>query len=190
MNVSSGNPRRLARRHLAPGGGSAYVVTLLALVVLTILALSLTLVTQSEMQIGTNERVVQRIFYAADSGIAATTARALVTNDFSARTVILEEDDTNPLLAMRNEANVSPLVPILDSPCNLCEINNAGTYSENAYRKISHAVTVSAARVGGPNDTQSALKVISAMVDFQPWKDPPQAYLPIDDPDALAKIKF
>lgn len=190
MSGSTRNPRRFTRPRLAPARGSAYVVTLLALVVLTILALSLTLVTQSEMQIGTNERVVQRIFYATDSGIAATTARALVTNDFSERTVVLEEDDTNPLLSMRNEANVSALVPIIDAPCNLCEINNAGTYSENAYRKIGHAVTVRGARVGGPNDTQTALKVISAMIDLQPWKDPPQAYLPIDDPDALAKIKF
>lgn len=190
MSGSTRIPCRPTRPRLAPARGSAYVVTLLALVVLTILALSLTLVTQSEMQIGTNERIVQRIFYAADSGIAATTARALVTNDFSERTVVLEEADTNPLLAMRNEARISPLVPIIDAPCNLCEINNAGTYSENAYRKIGHAVTVNGVRVGGPDDTQTALKVISAMVDFQPWKDPPQAYLPIDDPDALAKIKF
>lgn len=190
MSGPTRNPRRPGRSRPTPARGSAYVVTLLALVVLTILALSLTLVTQSEMQIGTNERVVQRIFYAADSGIAATTARALVTNDFSERTVVLEEDDTNPLLAMRNEARISPMVPIIDAPCNLCEINNAGTYSENAYRKIGHAVTVNGVRVGGPSDTQTALKVISAMVDFQPWKDPPQAYLPIDDPDALAKIKF
>ena len=69
-------------------------------------------------------------------------------------------------------------------------LNNAGTYSENAYRKIGHAVTVNAVRVGGPNDTQTAAKTISAMIDLQPWKDPPQAYLPVDDPDALAKIKF
>lgn len=169
--------------------GSAYVVTLLALVVLTIMALSLTLVTQSEMQIGVNERIIQRIFYAADSGIAATTARALVTNDFSARTIVLEEPETNATLNFRSNVEISPLVPILDSPCNLCEINNAGTYSERAYRKIGHAVTVNAARLGGV-DTQTAFKAISAMIDLQPWKDPPQAYLPIDDPDALAKIKF
>ena len=163
---------------------------LLALVVLTILALSLTLVTQSEMQIGLNERIVQRIFYAADSCIAATTARALVTNDFAARTIVLEEPDTNALLNFRNTVEISPLVPILDSPCNLCEINNAGTYSERAYRKIGHAVTVNASRVGGAWVTQTAFKAISAMIDLQPWKDPPQAYLPLDDPEALAKIKF
>jgi len=171
-------------------GGSAYVVTLLALVVLTILALSLTLVTQSEMQIGTNERITQRIFYAADAGIATSIARALVTSDFTEATIRLAEPDSNPLLSFENQVNVSPLVPILDSPCNLCEINNAGTYSENAYRKIGHAVSVFATRVGGPEDTQTAAKFISAMIDVQPWKDPPQAFLPVDDPDALAKIKF
>ena len=158
--------------------------------VLTILALSLTLVTQSEMQIGANERIIQRVFYAADSGVAATTARALVTNDYSERTIVLEESDTNPLLDLRSSAEISPLVPILDSPCNLCEVNNAGTYSERAYRKISHAVTVNASRIGGPANTRTAFKTISAMIDLQPWKDPPQAYLPIDDPTALAKIKF
>ena len=182
--------RRDTLRAPAPQRGSAYVVTLLALVVLTILALSLTLVTQSEMQIGSNERVIQRVFYAADAGIAVSTARALVTNDFSERTILMDEADSNPLMSFQNQINISPLVPILDSPCNLCEVNNAGTYSENAYRKIGHAVTVFAARVGGPNDTQSAGKLISAMIDIQPWKDPPQAYLPIDDPEALAKIKF
>ena len=39
--------------------GSAYVITLLALVVLTILALSLALVTQTEVQVGSNERTVE-----------------------------------------------------------------------------------------------------------------------------------
>ncbi len=178
------------RRRQAAADGSAYIITLLALVVLTIMALSLTLITQSEMQIGTNERIIQRIFYAADSGIAASVSRALVTNDFSERTILLEEPDSNLLLHFTNRVDISPLVPILDSPCNLCEINNAGSYSENAYRKIGHAVTINAARIGGASDTQTATKTISAMIDLQPWKDPPQAYLPIDDEEALAKIKF
>ena len=65
------------RRH-RPAVGSAYLVTLLALVVLTMLALSLSVVTQSEMLIGSNERTIQRVFYAADSGISIATANALV----------------------------------------------------------------------------------------------------------------
>lgn len=169
--------------------GSAYIITLLAMLVLTILGLSLTLLTQSEALIGVNERIIQRVFYASDSGIAVAIASALVTNDYSERTVVMPEPDTNASLNFRSEAEVSPLVPILVSPCNLCEINNAGTYSENAYRKIGHAISVSGARLGGV-DTQTAFKFISAMIDVQPWKSPPSALLPLDDPDALDKIKF
>jgi Tfp pilus assembly protein PilX len=187
-NVQRTTP--ISARRPARQQGSAYVITLLALVVLTILALSLTLITQSEMQIGANERIVQRVFYAADAGIAASVSRALVTNDFGERVIELDEPGIHTVLSFTNRVGISHLVPILDSPCNLCEVNNAGTYSENAYRKIGHALTVNAVRVGGPNDTQTAAKTISAMIDLQPWKDPPQAYLPIDDEDALAKIKF
>ena len=49
--------------------GSAYIVTLLALVVLTILALALAMVTQTEVQVGANEKTINRTFYAADSGL-------------------------------------------------------------------------------------------------------------------------
>ena len=61
--------------------GSAYVITLLALVVLTILALSLALVTQTEVQVGSNERTVSRTFYSADSGLGVAVAEALLVNN-------------------------------------------------------------------------------------------------------------
>jgi hypothetical protein len=72
----------------SPSGqaGSAYIAALLVLVVLTLIGLSLALITQSEMQIGANERVSQRLFYAANSGIAASTARALTNADYSSTT--------------------------------------------------------------------------------------------------------
>ncbi len=57
--------------------GSAYIVTLLALVVLTILALTLVLVTQSEVQIGGNERTVNRLFYSADSVLSLSANKVL-----------------------------------------------------------------------------------------------------------------
>jgi len=43
---------------------------------LTILALSLALVTQTEVQVGSNERTVTRTFYAADSGLGIAAADA------------------------------------------------------------------------------------------------------------------
>lgn len=169
--------------------GSAYVVTLLALMVLTMLAMSVVLLSQSEMQIGANERIIQRVFYAADSGVAATTARALVDKDFSAHTLVLPEPDGSSL-AWKSEVALSALVPILDAPCNLCEINNAGSYSDNAYRRVNHALTVRAVRRGGAEETQTASKTLAAMIDLQPWRDPPQAYLVVDDPEALTEIEF
>ncbi|MBV8202862.1 MAG: hypothetical protein JOZ15_19775, partial [Acidobacteria bacterium] len=54
--------------------GSAFIVALLVLVVLTIAGLALTLMTQTEMRIGANEREANRTFYASDSGIQVSTA--------------------------------------------------------------------------------------------------------------------
>lgn len=170
-------------------GGSAYIATLLAMVVLTIIGLSLALITQSEMQVGANERIIQRVFYSADSGFAASTVRAMVSNDYSEQSLTMDENPS-ALIKPKSIVSLSPMVPILDAPCNLCEINNAGTYGETAYRRVSHAIMTTANRVGGDTETQIGEKTLGAMIDFQPWKDPPQAFLPLQDEEQLAAIKF
>jgi len=171
--------------------GSAYVIALLALIVLTVLGLALALVTQSELQIGGNERVVNRVFYAADSGIGAATARALVSANYTGLTFSMLDPVSGTSLAINNNVTTSPFYPILDAPCNLCEINNQGTYSEKAYRRINHAVTSVADRRGAALGTDViAQKTLSAMVEVQPWKSSPEAYAPINDPAQLALIKF
>ena len=95
-----------------------------------------------------------------------------------------------PGLDFKNVVEVSPVLPVLDSPCNLCEINNAGTYSEKSFRKINHAVTAVATRYSGSNTTPLAQKTLTAMVEVQPWKVSPEAYTAINDPVQLAKVKF
>jgi Tfp pilus assembly protein PilX len=178
---------RRARRE----SGSAYVIALLALVVLTILGLALALVTQSELQIGSNERVVNRVFYAADSGIGVATARALVAAEYGAKIFTILDATRTGSVALVNEVDVSPFYPIYDAPCNLCEINNAGTYANKAYRKINHAVTSRGTRRGiGPGSSLLADKTITAMVEVQPQPSSTAAYRPINDPAQLAKIKF
>ena len=78
------SPRALSsRRHEA---GSAYIITLLALVVLTILALTLALVTQTEVQVGANEKTANRTFYAADSGLGIAAAEALTSGRYTGMT--------------------------------------------------------------------------------------------------------
>lgn len=185
-------PTTLARKPRRQDG-SAYLVSLLALVVLAIVGLSLSLVTQTEMQIGANEGTINRVFYSTDSGIAESVARALTNADYASRTYELEEPGGNVLLNLRSRIDASPFYPILDSPCNLCEINNSGTYADRAYRKINHAVTSTASRVAGAADDGTPLgqNTISAMVEVQPWRlSPPEALLAIDDPEELKKIKF
>lgn len=170
--------------------GSIYLLTLIALVVLTIVGMSLSMVTQSEMRLGANERPIQRVFYAAGAGIAASTARALVNADYDGAVFELTDASEPTLLDFRHEVEVTPFYPILDSPCNLCEINNAGTYSERSYRRVNHALTARARRVAGEDPTRIAEKTLATMIDVHPWKTGPEAYLHIDSPEELKKIKF
>lgn len=171
-------------------GGSAYIVSLLVLLVVSIIGLSLSLITQTEMQVGANERVLQRVFYATDAGIAAATAKGLVSADYSAQVFTVPDVDTAAIFQLRQQVDVSPFYPILTAPCNLCEINNVGQYGTKQYYKITHGVTVLGQRMGGGSTEPIAEKMISAMVDVQPTEASVESYLPVDDPDQLKKIVF
>ncbi|MEM7048751.1 MAG: PilX N-terminal domain-containing pilus assembly protein [Acidobacteriota bacterium] len=153
--------------------GSAYVIVLLVLVVLSILGLSLALVTQTERQIGSNEKTLQRLFYAAESGIGVAVSKALTLPDNQPFDLTL----TEPLVGnvnLRHDVRLSALLPILDAPCNLCQINDPADFSE-----INHALGVTARRLGwtGSDPTATTLlsqKSINLMVEFQPWQGTPQ----------------
>ena len=173
------NPSFAARAR-ARQGGSAYIIALLVLVVLTALGLTLSLVTQTEMQIGANERVVQRHFYAADSGDGSSTARALVEAEYGAQ--IYTIPGSGPL-QLDSKVDASPFYPILRAPCNLCEINDPGMYGEKSYFKVNHGLTSTAGSSTGS-------KTISQMVELQPHEDVPESHLAIQDPAQLARIKF
>ena len=188
------NPRAAVRKRqlrLTPESGSAYLISLLALVLLTIVGLSLTLITQTELQIGANEGQANKVFYAADSGISESTARALTNADYESKILNMDEPFGNPLITPRFAIEASAFLPILDSPCNLCEINNVGSYSDRAYRKVNHAITARASRVASTQNVPLAQKSISAMLEVQPWRlSPPEALLVLDDPLELEKIRF
>jgi hypothetical protein len=188
---------RSPRLRRGSDSGSAYILSLMVIIVLTIVGMSLALTTQTEIQIGAAERTTTRVFYAADTGIEVALARGMVAADHSALTFRIT-DDGEPLTGsdyeLFNQVDTSPFVPILDTACNLCEINNSGTYSENAFRKINNAVTAQAERFGtldgGITNTLRARKTIAGMIEMQPWKVSPSALFPIDDPAQMAKIKF
>jgi len=175
-----------------PGSnGSADVTVLLALFALTILALGVAFVTETEMQLGNTERTLERVLTAADTGIQVATAKALVVPDN--RPMRLELADPGPRsdVTVQNEVDVTPLRPILVTPCNLCMINQGSEFF-----KIDHAVTARVTRVvwsgTGPRParpTPVARKAVSVMIDFQPWQQSAQTFAQAIEADP-SEIQF
>lgn len=162
-------PHRSSREE----AGSAYVITLLALVILTILGLSLSLITQSELVIGANERVEKRTFYAADSGISRAIARLLVNGE-SPGFVFPMDDAGSTLPGVRFDVTVTPLTAIAFPPCNLCQVNNAGEYGGLNLRAITFTATSTADRVRATNGASLAEKVVTGMATIQPKEATPE----------------
>lgn len=170
--------------------GSAYIIALLALVVLTILGLSLSVVTQSELVIGANERVEKRAFYAADSGIDQSLARALVNGDYEAADIVVA-DPGSKLPGASFTISMSPLLPVSYPPCNLCEINNRGNYAaDRSYSAIDFAVTSQAFRRKSGLSAPLAQKTISSMLQVQPVQLSTDALGTLGDEEQLEKLRF
>ena len=186
-------PLSRSRHSLRRPAGSAYLVVLLALFIFSSIGLSLVLITETESLVGSSEKTIQRTFYAADSGTGASTAKALALSDYEAASYELRDDDVAVLLDIRHEVQVTPFVPILSAPCNLCEVNAAGTahrYGEKTYWKITHGVGSEATRRGGPDGMPLSQATISSMVDVEPWEDVAESLVPLMDEEAIAKLTF
>ncbi len=170
--------RSIRRRR--PRRGSVYIITQVVLLVLTVLGLSIALITQGEMQIGVNERLNETMFYAAGSGIELSTAKALAIPDLQAMRLDQVVPRVLPGLNVRNRVEVSRFRPILESPCDLCQINEG-----LAYAKLHHQVSATATRIGWrgaakpvPADvTPLAQKRLEVTISFQPWALNPQAMI-------------
>ena len=105
---------------LSGEAGSAYILTLLILMVLGIAGLGVSLVTQTEVSLGGSERTIHRAFYAAESGIAVSTSRALVSANFASGTVDIQDGMANSISAF-HRVDLSPFVPTVEAACNFCE---------------------------------------------------------------------
>lgn len=173
-------PRRLQHEE-----GSAYLVTLLLLIVLTLMGLSLALVTSTESQIGANERILERVFYTSDAGIGIAAARILVSSDYyydidddTNNSYILNETPTattTPLV--RSLVSVGPLLPLQVAPCNLCEINNSGAYRDSSFQRTNILLPSRGERETLAEST--ALRRIAATIDVQPWRLPTASLFPV-----------
>ena len=114
------NPSRPAVSASRGEAGSAYIVVLLVLVVLAIFGIALSMITQTEMQIGSNERTINRVFYAADAGIELAIARAIVTADHTPQSFTYTDSGAslvNSKLEMGTQVEVSAFHPIQVTAC-------------------------------------------------------------------------
>ena len=71
--------------------GSALLLVLMVMLLVTSLALSLTFLTELEMQLGGAERVITKNSYAAESGIHAALGAIMVTHDWQGEKFALVE---------------------------------------------------------------------------------------------------
>ena len=136
---------RRANRAPASQHGSVYVITLVVLLVLTVLGLSIALITQSEMQIGTNERMGETMFYAADSGIEVATAKALVIPDLRRMRLDQVVPTALPGLNVRNRVDVSRFRPILTRRA-ICARSTRGSPTPRSTTRWMRRPTGSAGR--------------------------------------------
>jgi len=158
--------RRIARRRER---GSAYLIVLFLLVLITVFGLSLSVITQTESQIGASERVATRNFFAVESGIAIAVARKQVTNLEAGRVFdTLDAHTSSSGVQVANRITLSPLVTVSEAPCNLCSINDR---QGDEYKQIEYAQNITAERIarqGSSSASVIALKQTSVVLGRQP----------------------
>lgn len=143
--------------------GSAYILVLLVLMVLTLLGLFLALITQSEVEVGANERTINRVFYSAEAGVTASVAGFLYGNSREARTFTLMDPGST---VVGTRVDVAPMNQINYGPCNLCEVNQ-----NSQYVNVTQEVSATATRFGKDSDGNEvvlARKELELMVGIQP----------------------
>lgn len=172
--------------------GSAYVIALMVILVLTFLGLTLSMVTTTEMQLGANDRVIQRTFYAADTGINYGTARLLTAKLCDGATIavtdnpnVVDEDADEAADRMRHaQTNVvlAAALPILSGPAAYSEINSAGTYNSKAAVRSVIGIVARGQRLvesGEASPTVAAGHSAATMIDVQPFEAPTSCYDPL-----------
>lgn len=149
--------------------GSAYIVALLVLVLLTIFGMSLALVTQTESQIGAAEKVATRTLFAADSGFGLAVARKQVTSAEAATTYDINTRTSGGGVAVTERVALTPVVQVNLALCTLCSLNETQVQG-NQYRRTNHVVNSTGEVRGaqGADVATSSSKLLSLMLEFQP----------------------
>jgi hypothetical protein len=178
---------RAARRDAERG--SAYLLALLVLVVLTVIGLSLAVITQTEVQIGAAEKSATRVLYGADSGVRIQLAAyKTIAEAPKARYVLDSKSFAGATLA--ESIDVAPFLPMYQGPCALCTQNYG---SDDRKYSVNFVTNAQGRRVGSTatSDVPQANKLVTLMYFTQPSGEPAvnealrtfDANVVADDPD-------
>ncbi len=132
--------------------GSALLLVILVMLLLTSLALSLTFITELEMQLGGTERVITNNAYAAESGIHAALGAIMVTHDWAGEKFALVEGRSGPERLIGHRVITSRVQGVGPPQAPPLTIANEG---EARYHSFSVVLTSVAQRVSWP-DTDPA----------------------------------
>lgn len=150
--------------------GSAYLIVLLVLVVLSIVGLSLVLVTQIESEIGTNERIIHRTFYSADSGVAAAVARKMSGGagpfEFQMNSLGVGAWQRGDQVAVDN------FFPVRLGFCNLCTANSGSEYHRIDYLVVAESTRYGTGSANRGNRHPLARQAVRSEVSIQPERGP------------------
>ncbi len=190
------SPKARTTRRTHRQRGSAFIISLLVIIVITFLGLTLSMVTSTEMQLGSNDRDLQRSFYACNSGLAITAARILVRQDSlvpgESRTPLPMQEgrplqineamgsfdatsDASPLRGSR--VIVSYVVKLNEGPAALSQINN----NDNkqilkrgvlGFQSWGYRYDTAQSPTPTTPDTPLSMRVCSTVLDMQPFKPP------------------
>ncbi len=160
------------RNRIRRQSGGAYLISLLVMLVLTLMGLALTTLTQTELLIGANERQIQRLFFAADAGRAASTAKALIANAYEPYEFELAENNLwaarGSTVSTRHVVAMSAFFPVQSEICDLCDSANDLSERENPLNRIVFSVGSTATRLNDFDSNELGRKTIGTMVDLHP----------------------
>ena len=135
--------------------GSATVISLLILFLLSLLGLALALVTSTESMIAANERLTAQSFYAADSGLDLAAVRVILADDTSP--LLVQVNGTVPDRATRTEFLLESVSALIDMPCNLCAMSVGSGYESDDYGRRVFSLDSEGRRAAKNNATDARL---------------------------------
>lgn len=170
--------------------GSATVIALLVLFLLSLLGLALALVTSTESMIAANDRLSAQSFYAADSGLDLAAVRVILADDTSP--LLVQVNGVIPDRATRTEFLLESVSPLVDMPCNLCSMSLGSGYETGDYGRRVFSLESEGRRASVNNDLDARLFIdiedpeanafaarrqVTAFLDIQPLHRSGEIYL-------------